>query len=201
MFDPSIVRYGLAHLLGSAVRRPLEFFCFVVFFFLFCAGAGLVGCIIRARALAPFKEALPSYFELVPGLPPDGVDQPTAKPGKWAKGKMVVVNVEKRGIDDLHFDLPGDLSASKPDEVGTVVLLRWEERQMLKGPNALLARPEPGMYCMVGKVKVFDWESKSEIASATIYGDPPPGYKIPGPKPKTQVLKYLTDLPHARPAP
>ena len=110
------------------------------------------------------------------------------------KGKMVVVNVDEARIDALHFALPGDLWASKPEEVGTVVLLVWEKRASSNQP---FLTSYSSRSIMIGHLKVFDWESKSEIASRTFYGDPPP---LPewqggtGPKPDSQVLSFLTGL-------
>jgi hypothetical protein len=148
-----------------------------------------------------FEKELPSYIALIPVLPPEhsvpttvyqfpfhehNLPQPASVTGK-VKGKMVVVNVNERTMDDLHFALPDDLSASKSEEVATVVLLTWEKSET--SPSGL-------RYIMTCRVRVFDWKSKSEIASRTVFGDPPdhlrPGT---GPQPDAQVLRFLTDLP------
>jgi hypothetical protein len=95
--------------------------------------------------------------------------------------------------------LPGDLWATKPEEVGTVVVLTWEERKTSTEPLSLTLYSN--RYIMIGHVKVFDWERKSEIASSTFLGDVPDfdpfneGKPATGPKPDAQVLKLLTDLP------
>ncbi len=144
-----------------------------------------------------FEKDLPAYLALMPVLAPEGARQPglpqaTGMPGK-VKGKMVVVNVNEKGIDDLHFDLPRDLSASKPEEVSTVVLLTWEKRDT----SSALYTVHTGRYAVVGHVRVFDWASKSEIASRMFFGDPPEHPYRPGtgPRPDDQVLKFLTSLP------
>src|SRR5262249_37675101 len=109
------------------------------------------------------------------------------------------VNVNEGKIDDLHFALPGNLWASKPEEVGTVVLLKWETRRTTTDPDSIPLYRNRSI--MIGQVNVFDWDSKSEIVSGTLLGDTPDldrsdeGRGATGPKPDAQVLKFLTGLP------
>jgi hypothetical protein len=165
--------------------------------------AGLVGCggfygvrsLIRANVAARFEKDLAAYVALSPALPP----QPGGVTGK-VKGKLVVVNVNERKLHDLHFALPDELCASKPEEVGTVVLLTWKQSPTSKEPLPVYG---PSLYAnryiVIGQVNVFDWERKSEIASGTFLGDvadfDPDGKPKTGPKPDDQVLKFLTGLP------
>jgi hypothetical protein len=145
-----------------------------------------------------FQNDLPAYIALMPVSPPEGAVeqplplQPRGISGK-VKGKMVVVNLKERKLDDLHFALPADQSASRPEEVGTVVLLTWEKRKS----SFLDTNFDPGRYLIVGEVRIFDWKSKSEIASYPFFGDPPGRVSGSGtgPKPDAQVLKFLTGLP------
>ena len=156
--------------------------------------------VIRAHVTARLEKDLPVYIALMPALPPEGgVEQvPRPQPGGIAgkvRGKMVVVNVNERRIDALHFALPRDLWASKPEEVATVVLLTWEQRRTSNEPFSLPLYDN--RYITVGQVRVFDWESKSEIASRTFFGDLPPfsdGQPATGPRPDDQVLNFLTSL-------
>jgi hypothetical protein len=153
--------------------------------------------ISRATVAARFDKDLPAYAALLPALPPNSGGQspqnlPSRVTGK-VKGKIVVVNVNEREIDDLYFALPDDLRASKPEEVATVVLVTWEERST-EWPLSRYG----DRFIMIGHVKVFDWKRKSEIASSTILGDVPDrGRWKPrtGPKPEAQVLTFLTGLP------
>jgi hypothetical protein len=154
--------------------------------------------ITRAIVLARFEKDLLAYLAQVPKSSQEGavgqplLPQPNGTPVR-VKGKMVVVDVKEKKIDDVHFSLPGDLRASKPEEVGTVVLLTWEKRKTSFSDTNF----DPGRYLIVGQVSVFDWERKSEIASCTFFGDPPSRVSGPGtgPKPDAQVLKFLTGLP------
>jgi hypothetical protein len=166
--------------------------------FMSCGGLLTAHWINRVLTPGRFEKDLPAYIDLISVLPPPGAEQPRLpKLGRIApkvKGKMVVVNAKYRRIDDLQFALPSDLWASNPGEVGTVVLLTWEIRATSNQPYLALY---PNRSIMIGHVKVFAWESKSEIASRTFYGDPPERLldSGTGPKPDAQVLNFLKGLP------
>ncbi len=52
------------------------------------------------------------------------------------KGKMIVIDMGKREIDwDVSYDLPDYLKASKPEEVGTVVLTTWQNNKVAEYTN------------------------------------------------------------------
>jgi hypothetical protein len=170
-------------------------FCGIVACGLVCGGGFLTAYWInRLQTPGRFEKELPAYFDLIPALPPPGAE-PQRPPGvpRKAKGRMVVVNVDEAKIDDLHFALPGDLWASKPEEVGTVVLLTWKKSPTSNQPFLPLYM---GRNIIIAEVKVFDWESKSEIASSTFLGDPPPigEQGATGPKPDAHVVTFLKDL-------
>jgi hypothetical protein len=159
-----------------------------------CAGFFGVRSIIRAHVVAGFEKDLPAYVAL------KGVEQGHLPQPGGVKGKMVVVNVNERKIDDLHFALPDGLCALKPEEIGTVVLLTWETSPTSREPLSVYG---PSLYAnrfiMIGHVKVFDWRRKSEIASSTFIADvpdfDPDGKPMTGPKPEARVLAFLTGLP------
>jgi hypothetical protein len=89
--------------------------------------------IIRANAAARFEKDLQVYAALAPAPPPEGVEQRRPPPARGitgkVRGKMVVINVNERKVDDLYFALPDDLRASNPAEVATVVLLTADFRE------------------------------------------------------------------------
>ncbi len=179
------------------------FLCVVVCAPLSCGGFFGVRSAIRAHVAARFEKDLQAYVALSTALSREGVEQPRLpQPGGGTgkvKGKMVVVDVNERKIDDLHFALPDDLRASGSEEVATVVLLKWEKIKVSGGgPISADFSVEYQMTC---QVRVFDWESKSEIASRTFFGDSPSGGfssdqpSVTGPKPdEAEVLKFLTSL-------
>jgi hypothetical protein len=171
---------------------------------------GLVGffegrSIIRSHVTARFEKDLEAYVALAPAVPPEGLQWPRLPEIRGItgtiKGKMVVVNAGERSIDVLYFDLPDDLRATKPEKVATVVLLIWGKiKTSGDGPiSSSLFSVEYQQICLV---KVFDWESKSEIASRTFVGRFPSSNlrsveaSVTGPKPDAaEILTFLTGLP------
>jgi hypothetical protein len=159
--------------------------------------------IIRSTVAARFEKDVQSYAALAPESPPQGVPQPRPpQPGGVTgrvKGKMVVVNVHEGKIDDLHFSLPDDLRAANPEGVGTVVLLTWGKIKISgEGPISSMRGVEYQQFC---QLKVFDWESKSEVASRVFLGGFPESNllrlgPVTGPKPDAaQMLSFLAGLP------
>jgi hypothetical protein len=52
----------------------------------------------------------------------------------YLKGKIITVNKKEKRLDDIYFDLPEELRATKPEDVGTIVWLEW-------------GKDEAGFYC------------------------------------------------------
>ena len=75
---------------------------------------------VRTARRAPFRAQMVSYLAA-----PTGVANPNAP--RQGPRKMVVVDVQDKDVDDLHFNLPDDLRAATPDEVNTVIQLRWNQ--------------------------------------------------------------------------
>jgi hypothetical protein len=159
--------------------------------------------IIRSTVASRFAKNLQSYVALAPASPPKAVPgsrppQPGAAMGR-VKGKMVVVNVTERDIDDLYFGLPDDLRAANPEDVGTVVLLTWGKINI--SGDRPISTTRCVEYQQSCQLKVFDWESKYEIASGSYVGGLPErdGFWIGTPtgrKPDgAKVLTFLTSLP------
>jgi hypothetical protein len=161
-----------------------------------CGGCLGVHWITRASMAARFEKDLQAYAALMPALPPEVVEQGRLPPQRITgkvKGKMVVVNRNERRVDEVYFALPDDLRAAKPEEVATVVLLTWGKTKMSDdGPMS----HRPVEYQQFVQVKVFDWESKREIACGTVCGGFPEHLSRTGPKPENaQVRKFLAGLP------
>src|SRR5262245_30796732 len=71
-----------------------------------------------------FAPASPQPAANPPGMPP-GPNMPAPLSGGYIVGKVVPVDMKnKPEVDWIYFDLPDDLKAKKPEEVGTVVQLR-----------------------------------------------------------------------------
>jgi hypothetical protein len=143
---------------------------------------------VRTARRAPFRAQMASYLAA-----PTGVANPNV-PRQGAR-KMVVVDVQDKDVDGLHFDLPDDLRAATPDEVNTVVQLRWNQAAV-------------GTYSSGGKgyqwscsATVIDRATQTTIGSQQFAGSPPPqsyygkpGESRSGDKPTPQVLAYLRTL-------
>jgi hypothetical protein len=130
---------------------------------------------MRDSELSKFKSIAQGYAS-VPAEPDGG--QPRVV------GKVLPVNMGDRTPDHIYFDLPDDLRAAKPEEVGTVVLLSW------------------------GKIKVGDYEgggdanqqTKRVLVSQQFMGGPPPNTTsssggATGSSPAPQIVTYLRGLP------
>src|SRR5438105_11661091 len=78
----------------------------------------------RAAAVKPFKEHIDSYLKGVKG---PGPGAPGGLNGKIGN-KLITVDTGEKEIDYLYFDLPEDRRAKNPDEVDSVVHLKWDKQ-------------------------------------------------------------------------
>ena len=108
-------------------------------------------------------------------------------------GKVITIDKIKNEIDDTYFDLPPELKASKPEEVGTVVWVSCTEHiggTYVSGSKA---------YVQTCEVTVIDKSSASTIGKRTLSGDRPPQTKTRGgdwhgSKPKSEIIDYIKSL-------
>ena len=71
----------------------------------------------RSAQSARFKGHIDEYLALAKEQPEQDA---------YIKGKIVVVNVREKAVDDdVFFAIPAALRADGPDDVGTVVLVKW----------------------------------------------------------------------------
>jgi hypothetical protein len=140
----------------------------------------VVGMIRRA----PFRAQMASYLTPTVGMRNLAAPRPS--------GKMVVVNVANRDLDDLHFDLPDNLRASSPGQVAIVARLHWRHATvgMYKGGGSA------GQWTC--DVEVIDRVKWTLLGSQKFIGSPPPqsfvgrrGQSRSGDKPKQQVMTFL----------
>src|SRR4051812_12060595 len=69
---------------------------------------------IRARQVRPFEGKIVEYSSLNNFRPVED-DKP------YVRGKIIAIDKQLVKVDPLFFELPGDLRADDPSEVGTVV--------------------------------------------------------------------------------
>jgi hypothetical protein len=93
------------------------------------------------------------------------IHEPTGKDTSgqpYLKGKVALVDRNKRELDDLHRALPAELRAESLGEVGTVIWLEWDHK-WVRGSKA-----------PVCKVTVIDRARNVIVGENTFEGDPPP---------------------------
>jgi hypothetical protein len=140
--------------------------------------------LIRSRKLAPFNEQMAAYTAQV---------SPTPRPGPL-RGKIIPVDVDKKEVDGLYWDMPEDLRADRPDDVGTVVWLKWDKVKVGTYEGGTAAEAQ------TADVTVIDRKDWAVTHTTHIQGDDPPRTKKRsetgvGPRPTKQVIDYLKGLP------
>jgi len=145
----------------------------------------------RAQAVKPFKEHIDSYLKGVKA--PVGPGGPNGKIGN----KLITVDTGEKEIDYLYFDLPEDRRATKPEEVDSVVHLKWDKK--VKGYYAKEGSNDtskPG-YWQTCDVLVVDRQSGEVQAMSHFQGSDPPeksSSSASGSKPTDKVVTWLTGL-------
>jgi hypothetical protein len=108
------------------------------------------------------------------------------------------MSVSRSRLDDLMSQLPADLRADQPEEVRTVVWVKWIHRVVgeYQGPLS----PHDYAYRCHATVTVIDRTIPAVVAVTELVGPEPPDVKPPdawgkGQKPTAAVIDYLTGLP------
>src|SRR5207248_10951292 len=112
--------------------------------------------------------------------------------------KLITVDTGEKEIDYLYFDLPEDRRAKNPDEVDSVVHLKWDKQ--IKGYYAPKNNPgdtsKPG-YWQTSDVPVVDRQSGEVQAMNHFQGSDPPeksSSSASGSKPTDKVVTWLNGL-------
>jgi hypothetical protein len=152
------------------------------------AGFFGVRLLLRANKVKPFKEHLATYTQ--------PINQPEKEfTSKKPIGKCVTVDMEKNEVDSIYFDLPDELRAETPDQVGTIVQLNWGKQQVNEYEGG---KPAYKQRC---DVLVVDRATMSAVAAETFWGSDPPSQikssqsEGSGDKPTDQVVNFLKGLP------
>jgi hypothetical protein len=135
-----------------------------------------------------FGANVASYLVPAKELPP-GAPRP-------ALGKVVLVDADKRALDEHHFALPDDLRAYTPADVTTIVQVHYTPHQV-------------GVYEGGGKalqldctLTVIDKASQALLGTATFHGPPPPAtvsrtafrQDVDGGLPMEEIIAFLRQL-------
>jgi hypothetical protein len=176
-------------------------------------GVGLVLClgtlvtlalVLRPESDSPFRAHMAEY--LAPVRPRGPLN-----PGQ-ATGKMVVVDVNTRKVDPVHFELPDGLRARSAEEVRLVVRLKWERKEADFRYGIERWEPQGGGDVRIvnggGSFQAYRWDCQVEVieratgrrATQSIRGIDPnrtvhSAEEMTGLKPTDQVLAFLQTLP------
>jgi hypothetical protein len=147
------------------------------------AGFG-IWAMVRTVQADPFSKELPSYAA-------DFSVGDTSAP--FTTGKMVIVNKTTKAVEDPYFDLPENLKATKPEEVGTIVQVTYEENQVGTYTSGSKA------YQYTARVNVVDKATGKIVGRTTFKGGEPPssvkrGSNGYGSRPTEQIKTYLVGL-------
>jgi hypothetical protein len=108
--------------------------CFIIFFSSGVVMVFLVSSAVKDysvkdyRYLHPFEAHVREYSTVF-GLKNRSMNNPNLME-PYIKGKIITVNKKESRIDDIYFDLPKELRAFKPKDVGTILWLKCEEDEV-----------------------------------------------------------------------
>jgi len=129
-------------------------------------------------------------YTVITGLNPDFQSE-----NSYIRGKVITVDIGENKIDRIYFDLPGDMAAKNPEEVGTIIWLKWEDvRVGTYIPGGGTAYERTCEVTIIDKLEAIIVDKKSFTGT-----EPPPtmlregdGY---GSKPTDEIVDYLESLP------
>jgi hypothetical protein len=172
------------------MQRWQVIFWVVVLGFLATIG-GIFGVqyLMRSSHLGKFKSHLGEYTAQP--------SRPAAAPASpYVKGKVIPVEFKDgaKDIDWIYWDMPKDLRADNPDEVGTVVWLEWSDKQVGEYTDNSKA------LVWLCKVSVIDLGAKTLVGQRDFQGSDPPqsdsgSGDVHGSKPTKEIVDYLKNLP------
>jgi len=146
---------------------------------------GIVGR-FTPRPLAPFEAGLNEYTATFA----------TDLSVGYVRGKIVTVEIDSRRVDSLFLHLPEELRAVRPEEVETIVWLKWHQQEIATYTDGSRA------FKHICDVTVIDRSRGVIVAQKTIWGESPIVSKYSGgaqdfygARPTQKILDYLIDLP------
>jgi hypothetical protein len=143
-------------------------------------------------ALGPFNAHLQEYLAAASATNPNA-DVPLA--GQLLQGKLIPVDMKEKTIDPVFFDLSSDLKPEKPEEIGAIAAMWWEEEQIGTYGG------KGGAYQEHCTVTVLDKSTGMLLAEKSFTGPMPPstsqnGASQTGDKPYKEIQEYLNGLAH-----
>lgn len=154
---------------------------------------------VRPSVEAAFADKLEPFAAILDDSSDDAEsassEEPTVKKRMLVldKGSRMIPGVQPGAISPLHFELPRAIRAMQPDQVGTVVWLKWSRKDRGKYRTGTA-------YKINCEVIIIDPDKRAIVARQPFEGGEPPssvaagkdGY---GSRPIEQIMEYLTTLP------
>lgn len=167
----------------------LLFSCFIIFVAIFVAFYLKTDSITY---LGPFMNHVKEY-STISGLK-NSVRTSPHRMQAYLKGKIITVNKENNRIDNIYFDLPEELRAAKPEDVGTIIWLKWGENKVgsyTDGEDAIVNNCH---------VTIIDKSISAIVDERNFRGSDPPKVKHgsgsdSGSMPTKEIVNYLQSLP------
>ena len=126
--------------------------------------------------------------------------EPVGKDEHWdgrVAGKVMTVDTEAKGIDDLYLQVNADYQPQKPEEVGTVVWLKWGKESTVRGTANFSA------YRQTCDVTIIDLARRVVLARQSFTGEHPiiPSHgaansSFYGNKPIAEIVAFIQGFPH-----
>jgi hypothetical protein len=158
-----------------------------VFVVAFLAVIALNTYLVRENPLRSIKARMDEYTNI------SGLHQ--GSDGAYITGKVLAVDRSRNTTDDLYFQLPNDLRATIPEEVGTVIWVECGSRVV-------------GTYTDGGKahqitceLTIIDMANTTIVGVKSFTGGPPPGSKRSGTgnevgsRPTKEMAEYIMTFP------
>jgi hypothetical protein len=152
----------------------------------------LVRGVGRSAHASRFQEHIKDYLAITGEQP---------EQGEYLRGKVIVINARDKEVDsDVFFELPSALQAPTPEEVGTIVVLKWSSTMV--GMYVSDRGNEGVASVQTCEALVIDKSIPAIVGRRRFEGGSPPLYYTggsrDGPKPIQAVVDYITSLPRER---
>lgn len=159
--------------------------------------AGLVPSIVwiggPLKTFRPFQAHLADYLAVASSNDPAA----PANENQPLKGKLIPVDMKTKKIDPVLTGLSKELRPDRPEDVGTVAALWWDEHRI-----GHYGSSGGGAYRWECRIMVWDKATGALLrVSQNFLGSDPPsssnhGYAQSGDKPYAQIKDYLNGLAH-----
>lgn len=151
-----------------------------------------------AATLPSFNGFIDQYITTVSQF-----DQTSTYNKRYINGKAIVINKNEKTIDPIFFQLPDEIRANSPDEVGTVFLLDYDKKIVGTygyGPDAVSG------FAHSVTVSTYDTSQKALIDHPETFvgSDPPSGVtknikkEVWGKVPERKITAYIQGLKEGR---